>query len=392
MIPAVLPTYAKAGVMFARGEGTWLIDSDGKSYLDLGAGIAVNCLGHAHPRLVQALQHQAETLWHTSNLYHISDQLALADQLVEKTFADTVFFTNSGTESMECCVKMARKHFSQDGKTARHRIITFDGAFHGRSLGMISAAGGSKLIDGFGPLLPGFAQVPFGDIEAVRNAIDDETAAVMIEPVQGESGIKPVPEGFLRRLRELCDQHGILLILDEIQCGMGRTGRLFAHEFEGITPDIMGIAKGIGGGFPLGACLATEKAAAGMVVGTHGSTFGGNPLACAVGSAVFDVVSNFEFLEGVRERSAVMRDRLTRLVEENSDVFAEVRGAGLMLGLVCHAPNADVIAAGIESGVITIPAGDNVARILPPLNISLDEIEEGVRRLDVAARSISGRM
>ena len=392
MIPAVLPTYAKAGVMFARGEGTWLIDSDGKSYLDLGAGIAVNCLGHAHPRLVQALQHQAETLWHTSNLYHISDQLTLADQLVEKTFADTVFFTNSGTESMECCVKMARKHFSEDGKTARHRIITFDGAFHGRSLGMISAAGGSKLIDGFGPLLPGFAQVPFGDIEAVKNAIDDETAAVMIEPVQGESGIKPVPEGFLRQLRELCDQHGILLILDEIQCGMGRTGRLFAHEFEGITPDIMGIAKGIGGGFPLGACLATEKAAAGMVVGTHGSTFGGNPLACAVGSAVFDVVSNFEFLEGVRERSAVMRDRLTRLVEENSDVFAEVRGAGLMLGLVCHAPNADVIAAGIESGVITIPAGDNVARVLPPLNISLDEIEEGVRRLDVAARSISGRM
>lgn len=392
MAPAILPTYARADVEFASGEGSWLFDRDGKRYLDFGAGIAVNCLGHAHPELVDVLKRQAETLWHTSNLYRIANQQELADRLVGKTFADTVFFTNSGTESMECAVKMARKHFSWNGENPRHKIIAFEGAFHGRSLGMISAAGGKKLTDGFGPLLPGFAHVPFGDIEAVESAADDETAAVLIEPIQGESGIKPVPKGFLKDLRALCDRRGILLVLDEIQCGMGRTGKLFAHEAEGVTPDIMGIAKGIGGGFPLGACLATEKAAAGMVVGTHGSTFGGNPLACAVGTAVMNIVSDVGFLEGVQERAAALRARLIELVDAHDEVFSEVRGAGLMLGLVCRPPNADVIAAGVAEGVITIPAGDNVARVLPPLNISLAEIEEGVRRLGLAARSVEARM
>lgn len=392
MVPAILPTYARADVDFASGKGSWLFDRDGKRYLDLGAGIAVNCLGHAHPELVYVLKRQAETLWHTSNLYPVANQQALAERLVRKTFADTVFFTNSGTEAMECAVKMARKYFAGDGRSPRNKIVTFEGSFHGRSLGMISAAGGKKLVDGFGPLLPGFAHVPFGDIEAVEAAVDHETAAIMVEPVQGESGINPAPEGFLRDLRVLCDRHGILLVLDEIQCGMGRTGKLFAHESEGITPDIMGIAKGIGGGFPLGACLATEKAAAGMVVGTHGSTFGGNPLACAVGMAVMDIVSEIGFLEGVQERAAALRLRLADLVDAHGAVFSGVRGAGLMLGLVCKPVNTDVIAAGVEEGVITIPAGDNVARILPPLNISLQEIEEGVRRLGLAARSIEARV
>ena len=392
MAPAILPTYARVDVEFASGKGSWLFDREGKRYLDFGAGIAVNCLGHAHPELVDVLKRQAETLWHTSNLYCIANQQELADRLVEKTFADTVFFTNSGTESMECAVKMARKYFSDSGENPRHKIITFEDAFHGRSLGMISAAGGKKLVDGFGPLLPGFVHVPFGDIEAVESAADDETAAVLIEPIQGESGIKPVPKGFLKALRALCDRRGILLVLDEIQCGMGRTGKLFAHEAEEITPDIMGIAKGIGGGFPLGACLATGKAAAGMVVGTHGSTFGGNPLACAVGTAVVDIVSDVGFLEGVQERAAALRARLVELVDAHGEVFSGVRGAGLMLGLVCGAPNTDVIAAGIATGIITIPAGDNVARVLPPLNISLAEIEEGVHRLGLAARSVEARM
>ncbi|MCY3875741.1 MAG: aspartate aminotransferase family protein [Rhodobacteraceae bacterium] len=392
MVPAILPTYARADVDFASGKGSWLFDRDGKRYLDLGAGIAVNCLGHAHPELVSVLKRQAETLWHTSNLYPVANQQALAERLVRKTFADTVFFTNSGTEAMECAVKMARKYFAGDGGIPRNKIVTFEGSFHGRSLGMISAAGGKKLVDGFGPLLPGFVHVPFGDIVAVESAVDHETAAIMVEPVQGESGINPAPKGFLRDLRVLCDRHGILLVLDEIQCGMGRTGKLFAHESEGITPDIMGIAKGIGGGFPLGACLATEKAAAGMVVGTHGSTFGGNPLACAVGMAVMDIVSEIGFLEGVQERAAALRLRLADLVDAHGEVFSGVRGAGLMLGLVCKPVNTDVIAAGVGEGVITIPAGDNVARVLPPLNISLQEIEEGVRRLGLAARSIEARV
>ena len=387
MIPAVLPTYARADIDLVRGEGSWLVASDGTRYLDIGGGIAVNILGHAHPVLVSALRNQAECLWHTSNLYGIPGQRELAERLVEQTFADTVFFTNSGTEAMECAVKMARRHQNRDDRN-RSRIITFEGCFHGRSIGMISAAGSKKLVDGFSPLLSGFVQVPYGDLAATSAEIDESTGAILVEPIQGESGIIPASEAFLRGLRELCDQNGLLLILDEIQCGMGRTGNLFAHELAGIEPDIMGIAKGIGGGFPLGACLATEKVAADMVVGTHGSTFGGNPLACAVGKAVMDTVTADGFLAEVRRKSAEFRSKLESLVDSHPDVFAEVRGVGLMLGLVCKVPNADFISAGYEARVITVPGGNNVARILPPLNISDEEIGEAVHRLDRAAKLV----
>ncbi len=392
MISAILPTYARAQVAFVRGEGCWLYDSEGNSYLDIGAGIAVNALGHAHPALVRVLTEQAGRLWHTSNLFDVPNQQRLAEMLVRKTFADTVFFTNSGTEAMECAVKIARKHFADNGEPGRYRIITFEGSFHGRSLGMISAAGGEKLVDGFGPLLPGFVQVPFADIDAVEAAVDDRTGAVMIEPVQGESGIVPAPPGFLRELRDLCDRRGLLLILDEIQCGMGRTGRLFAHEWAGIAPDIMGVAKGIGGGFPLGACLATERAARGMGVGTHGSTFGGNPLACAVGAAVFEIVAEDGFLKEVNARAESLRTRLEELVNAHGKVFREVRGSGLMLGLVCEAANTDVVAAAIEERVLTIPAGNNVVRILPPLIVSEAELDEAMIRLGRAAREVQASL
>ena len=291
----VLPTYARAPISFQRGEGAWNYDEAGEAYLDFGAGIAVNALGHCHPQLVETLKAQAETLWHTSNLYRLPAQERLADQLVEASFAERVFFTNSGTEAMECAVKMARKYFSAKG-VARDEIITFSDSFHGRSLGMISAAGAQKLVDGFGPLLPGFIHVPFADHDALRAAISERTAAILVEPIQGEGGIIPIPDQCLQGLRALCDEHGILLIFDEIQCGMGRTGRLFAHEFSGITPDIMAVAKGIGGGFPLGACLSTLEAASGMGPGTHGSTYGGNPMACAVGSKVMEIIANESFL------------------------------------------------------------------------------------------------
>ena len=296
MIPSVLPTYNRAPLSFVKGEGAWLIEADGRRFLDLAAGIAVNALGHAHPALVKALSEQAENLWHVSNLYHIPQQQALADRLVEHSFADTVFFTNSGTESCELAVKMARKYFYEKDQPERVEIITFSGSFHGRSSAGISAAGSEKMTKGFGPMLPGFVHLTFGDLDGVTNAISDKTAAILIEPVQGEGGIRPVPDAELKALRQICDAHGLLLILDEVQCGVGRTGKLFAHEWAGITPDIMMVAKGIGGGFPLGAVLATEEAASGMTAGTHGSTYGGNPLGCAVGCAVMDHVSDPAFL------------------------------------------------------------------------------------------------
>tara|TARA_R110002049_G_scaffold257647_4_gene433083 strand:+ start:401 stop:1306 length:906 start_codon:yes stop_codon:yes gene_type:complete len=291
MIASVLPTYSRAPLTFVKGEGAWLIEADGRRFLDLGAGIAVNALGHAHPALVEALTTQAGALWHTSNLYQIPQQQALADKLVEHTFADTVFFTNSGTESCELAVKMARKHFYDKGQPERVEIITFSGSFHGRSSAGIAAAGSEKMVKGFGPLLPGFVHLEFGDHDALTAAITDKTCAIMVEPVQGEGGIRPLPDACLKGLRDLCDEHGILMILDEVQCGVGRTGKLFAHEWSGATPDIMMVAKGIGGGFPLGAVLATEHAASGMTAGTHGSTYGGNPLGCAVGCAVLDIVA-----------------------------------------------------------------------------------------------------
>src|SRR6056297_3380049 len=388
MIPSILPTYNRAPLSFVKGEGSWLIESDGRRFLDLGAGIAVNVLGHAHPDLVTALTEQAGALWHTSNLYQIPKQQELADRLVETTFADTVFFTNSGTESCELAVKMARKHFHEAGQPERTGIIAFEGAFHGRSTAAIAAAGSEKMVKGFGPLMPGFTQVPWGDHDALHAAIDDTTAAILIEPVQGEGGIRPLPDQCLKGLRALCDEKGILLIAEEVQCGMGRTGKLCAHEWAGVDPDIMMVAKGIGGGFPLGAVLATERAARGMVAGTHGSTYGGNPLGCAVGCAVMQHVTAPEFLEEVRRKSGLLRQKLEGLVAAHPEIFEDVRGSGLMLGLICKATNTDVVKAGYDALVVTVPAADNVIRLLPPLTITDDEIAEAVSRLDAAASAV----
>ncbi|KMK67940.1 aspartate aminotransferase family protein [Puniceibacterium sp. IMCC21224] len=388
MIPSVLPTYNRAPLSFVKGEGSWLIEADGRRFLDLGAGIAVNVMGHAHPVLVAALTEQAGSLWHVSNLYQIPQQQKLADLLVEHTFADTVFFTNSGTESCELAVKMARKYWYDKGQTERTDIITFAGSFHGRSSAGIAAAGSEKMIKGFGPILPGFVHLPWGDLDALKAAVSDTTAAILIEPVQGEGGIRPLSDADLQNLRALCDETGTLLILDEVQCGMGRTGRLFAHEWAGITPDIMMVAKGIGGGFPLGAVLATEEAASGMTAGTHGSTYGGNPLACAVGCAVMEYVADPDFLADVNARAGTLRQKLEGLVAAHPDVFEEVRGAGLMIGLKCRVPNGDVLQACYGQELITVPAADNVIRLLPPLTITPDEIAEGVARLDRAAASL----
>ena len=388
MIPSVLPTYARAPLSFVKGEGSWLIEADGRRFLDMGAGIAVNALGHAHPKLVAALTEQAGALWHTSNLYDIPNQTALADKLVDETFADTCFFTNSGTECAELAVKMARKYWYENGQPQRAEIIAFEGSFHGRSSAGIAAAGGEKLTTGFGPLLPGFKHLTWGDIAAVNDAIDENTAAVIVEPVQGEGGIRPMADEDLQELRGICDREGILLILDEVQCGVGRTGKLFAHEWAGITPDIMMVAKGIGGGFPLGVVLATETAASGMVAGTHGSTYGGNPLACAVGLAVLNEIADPTFLEDVRRKSGLLRQKLEGLVAAHPEVFEEARGTGLMLGLKCKAPNIDVVNAGYAQNVLTVPAADNVLRILPPLTLSDDDISEAINRLDKAASSL----
>lgn len=388
MISHVLPTYNRAPIAFERGEGAWAIATDGTRYLDLGAGIAVNVLGHANPDLVAALTEQAGRIWHVSNLYQIPEQEKLADLLVEHSFADTVFFTNSGTEAAELAIKMARKFHDHQGHPERIEILTFEGAFHGRSTGAIAAAGSEKMVKGFGPLMPGFRQLSWGDMQALRDAISDQTCAVMIEPVQGEGGIRPIDDADLRELRELCDRTGTLLILDEVQCGVGRTGRLFAHEYAGVTPDIMMVAKGIGGGFPLGAVLATENAAAGMVAGTHGSTYGGNPLACAVGARVMQIVANEDFLAEVNRKAALFRQKLEGLVAAHPTVFQAVRGQGLMLGLKCHASPVDLVKAGYAQGILTVPAADNTLRMLPPLNITDEEISQAVTRLDRAADTL----
>ena len=388
MIPAVLPTYTRAPLSFVRGEGSWLVAEDGSRYLDLGAGIAVNALGHAHPALVAALGAQAAQLWHVSNLYSIPQQEQLAALLVDHTFADTVFFTNSGTEAAELAIKMARKYWYDQGQPERTEIVTFEGAFHGRSTGAIAAAGSDKLTKGFGPLMPGFRVLPFGDHDALRAAITDRTAAVMLEPIQGEGGIRVLPDACLKGLRDLCDATGALMILDEVQCGMGRTGKLFAHEWAGITPDIMMVAKGIGGGFPLGAVLATERAASGMVAGTHGSTYGGNPLGCAVGTAVLDIIADPAFLADVARKGALLRQKLEGLVAAHPTVFEGVRGQGLMLGLKCRIVPADVVKAGYAQHLLTVPAADNVLRLLPALNIPDADLAEAVARLDRAATSL----
>ena len=388
MIPAVLPTYNRAPLSFVRGEGSWLVTGDGSRYLDLGAGIAVNALGHAHPALVAALGAQAAQLWHVSNLYSIPQQEKLAALLVDRSFADTVFFTNSGTEAAELAIKMARKYWYDQGQPERIEIVTFEGAFHGRSTGAIAAAGSEKMTKGFGPLMPGFRVLPFGDHDALRAAITDRTAAVMLEPIQGEGGIRVLPDACLKGLRDLCDATGALMILDEVQCGMGRTGKLFAHEWAGITPDIMMVAKGIGGGFPLGAVLATERAASGMVAGTHGSTYGGNPLGCAVGVAVVEIIADDAFLAEVTRKGALMRQKLEGLVAAHPTVFEGVRGQGLMLGLKCRIAPADVVKAGYAQHLLTVPAADNVLRLLPALNIPDADLAEAVARLDRAAATL----
>ncbi|WP_106744520.1 aspartate aminotransferase family protein [Yoonia maritima] len=385
MIASILPTYSRAPLTFVSGEGSWLTEADGRRFLDLGAGIAVNALGHANPALVDALTTQAQSVWHLSNLYNIPAQQKLADALVDKTFADTVFFTNSGTEACELAVKMARKYWFDKGQPERTDIITFSGSFHGRSSAGIAAAGSEKMTKGFGPLLPGFVHLEFGDLMGLTDALGENTAAVVIEPVQGEGGIRPVPDGDLKAMRELCDANGALLILDEVQCGMGRTGKLFAHEWAGVTPDIMMVAKGIGGGFPLGAVLATENAASGMTAGTHGSTYGGNPLACAVGAKVMEIIADDAFLAEVNRKAGLLRQKLEGLVSSHPDVFEAVRGSGLMLGLKCKAVNTEVVQAGYAQGVLTVPAADNVIRLLPPLNITDEDITVAVELLDAAA-------
>jgi acetylornithine/N-succinyldiaminopimelate aminotransferase len=389
MIPSLLPTYNRAPLTFVKGIGSWLIEADGRRFLDLGAGIAVNALGHANPELVKTLTEQANALWHTSNLYQIPAQQALADKLVEATFADTAFFTNSGTEACELAVKMTRKYHYEKGHPERVRIITFEWSFHGRSSAGIAAAGSEKMTKGFGPLLPGFVHLAWGDHEALAAAATEpDVAAILIEPVQGEGGIRPLPDQCLKGLRDICDTNGIHLILDEVQCGMGRTGKLFAHEWAGVTPDIMMVAKGIGGGFPLGAVLATEEAASGMTAGTHGSTYGGNPLACAVGARVMDIVADDAFLAEVNRKAGLFRQRLEALVATHPDVFDSVTGVGLMLGIKCKVPNTEMIKAGYAAEVLTVPAANNVIRLLPALSIPDEDITEAIARLEKAASSL----
>lgn len=385
----LLPTYSRVDLAFERGEGVWLVATNGERYLDFTSGVAVNALGHAHPHLVQALTEQAQKLWHVSNLYRIPEGEKLADRLCAATFADTVFFQNSGAEAIECAIKMARKYQSASGKPERYRIVTFEGAFHGRTLAALAATGNKKYLDGFGPPMPGFDQVPFNNLDAVKKAIGPETAAILIEPVMGEGGVRVVPPEFLRALRKLCDDNGLLLIFDEIQTGIGRTGDLFAYQHTGVTPDIMTIAKALGGGFPVGACLATTEASKGMTAGTHGSTFGGNPLAMAVGNAVMDVVTAMGFLDNVKNSALLFRQKLAELKDRHSSVLAEVRGDGLLMGLRMVPPAAEMVDELRAEKMITVAAGDNVVRLLPPLIINEAEIAEAVARIDRACTRLS---
>jgi len=391
VISPVLPTYAREDISFVRGEGAYLFSEKGDRYLDFAAGIAVNALGHAHPKLVAALTDQAARLWHTSNLYRIPGQERLAGRLVDASFADTVFFGNSGVEAIECAIKMARRFHYARGNGARFRTITFEGAFHGRTLAAIAAGGQPKYLEGFGPRTDGFDQVIFGDLGAVEAAISPATAAILIEPVQGEGGLRPAEPEFLRGLRRLCDEHGLMLIFDEVQTGVGRTGKLFAHEWAEVTPDIMATAKGIGGGFPMGACLATEHAASGMTVGSHASTFGGNPLAMAVGNAVLDVVLAPGFLENVQRVANFARQQLAALPSEFPEVFDDVRGQGLMLGLKMKVPNSEFVEKLRARHLLAVGAGGNVVRLLPPLIIDEDHVREALLIISDAAGDYPAR-
>jgi acetylornithine/N-succinyldiaminopimelate aminotransferase len=385
----LLPTYARVNLAFVRGEGAWLTTTDGERYLDFTAGVAVNALGHAHPHLIEALTEQAKALWHVSNLYRIPQAERLAERLCAATFADLVFFANSGAEAMECAIKVARKYHAANGDPDRFRIITFEGAFHGRTLATLAAGGQKKYLEGFGPVAEGFDQVPFVDIEAVKRVIGPQTAAVLIEPIQGEGGVRVAPPQALQALRKLCDERGLLLVLDEVQCGVGRSGELFAHQRTGIKPDIMGIAKAIGGGFPLGACLATAEAAKGMTAGTHGSTFGGNPLAMAAGNAVLDVVLAPGFLDHVRRCAILFNQRLAELKDRHGSLIAEIRGEGLLLGLRAVRSSAELVDEFRAEKLLTVAAGDNVVRLLPPLIIAEAEIADAVARIDRALTRIT---
>ena len=386
---ALYETFARAPLSFERGEGCWLIEADGQRYLDFAGGIAVNSLGHGHPALVSALVEQAGKLWHTSNLYEIPGQRRLAEKLVAHSFAEKVFFTNSGAEALECAIKTARRYQYVRGHGEKFRTVTFEGAFHGRTLATIAAGGQAKYLEGFGPKVDGFDQVPFGDLDAVVKAITPETAAILVEPVQGEGGIRELSAQALRSLRDLCDDRDLMLILDEVQCGVGRTGRLFACEWSGVQPDLMAIAKGIGGGFPVGACLATDEAAIGMTPGVHGTTFGGNPLAMAVGKAVLDVVLGDGFLDEVSRKALLFKQGLAGIADEYPNVVAEIRGVGLMLGIRCVVANTRLMAAMRDQRLLTVTAGDNVVRLLPPLVVSDEEIRDALGRIRAAAAGLT---
>ena len=387
---AVMGTYARQDIVFARGEGSWLYTADGQRYLDFGSGVAVNSLGHAHPRLVNALTDQAGKLWHTSNLYRVEGQEKLADQLTKLTFAEKVFFCNSGAEACEGAIKMARRYHFVSGNPEKWRIITFQGAFHGRTLATLAAAGNERYLEGFGPEADGFDHVPFGDHAALEAAITPATAAIMIEPIQGEGGVRVVPPHCLKSLRELCDKHGLLLILDEVQTGVGRTGRLFAHEWMNLKPDILAAAKGLGGGFPVGAVLATAEAAKGMTAGTHGSTFGGNPLAMSVACEVLDIMSEPEFFENVCKNALRLKQGLAHIKDHFPDIVEEIRGEGLLTGLKLKAAimPADLVNAARDEKLLLVGAGDNTVRVIPPLNVSESEISDGVERLSQALAKV----
>jgi acetylornithine/N-succinyldiaminopimelate aminotransferase len=386
----LLPVFARVDLAFERGEGAWLIATNGERYLDFTSGVAVNALGHAHPYLVAALQAQATRLWHMSNLFKSPDGERLAARLCEQSFANFVFFANSGAEAMECAIKVTRKHHAAKGHPERYRIVTFEGAFHGRTLATLAATGSEKYLDGFGPPMDGFDQVPLGDLDAVKKAIGPATAGILIEPLQGEGGVRSPPHAFFRALRQLCDDKGLLLVFDEVQTGMGRTGELFAHRRLGITPDVMSLAKALGGGFPIGACLATADAAAGMTPGTHGSTFGGNPLAVAAANAVLDVMLKPGFFEHVQKMSLLLKQKLASVIDRHPTVISEVRGEGLLIGVKAVVPSGDLVAALREQKLLTVGAGENVVRFLPPLIVTEAEIEQSVASLERACTALSG--
>jgi acetylornithine/N-succinyldiaminopimelate aminotransferase len=386
----LLPVFARADLAFERGEGAWLIATNGERYLDFTSGVAVNALGHCHPHLVAALQEQATKLWHMSNLFKSPDGERLAARLCQAaSFADFVFFANSGAEAMECAIKITRKYHAAKGHPERYRIVTFDGAFHGRTLATLAATGSPKYLEGFGPPVDGFDQVPLGDFDAVKKTIGPHTAGILIEPLQGEGGVRAAPHAFFRALRQLCDENGLLLIFDEVQTGMGRTGGLFAHQQLGVTPDVMPLAKALGGGFPIGACLASAEAAAGMTPGSHGSTFGGNPLAIAAANAVLDVMQKPGFFEHVRKMSLLLKQKLASVIDRHPEVLADVRGEGLLIGVKAVVPSGDLVAALREQKLLTVGAGENVVRFLPPLIVTEAEIEESVTRLERACAALS---